>query len=351
MRYQRPIVIGVLGLTVLLVAALVGVLTLGGQPTLEDERGTGLIRSTTASGGEAALPDPGTGPTPQAAVAPAPLRPTGAPPVGPNVIFARVLDDETGAPVTAFSIKAVPHDGRPPLPRLADEPENPQPVRAPAGIFRLERSKGRWDVVVQAGGYLPGELLDVEIPRPDLHPLELRLSHGPSITGLVYDDSNVGVADVPVFLEVERLAQAGPPPRISVARTDAAGRFRFSPLPAGLYSLSVLEPDSTDRVSDIALDHGTAEVAIYVAPRHQVVAAVRDAWGRPVRDAHVELRGPETSASESTNAAGHAQLRFLKPGHYDVRVFRDGYIEQADAVDLDARSGELVRTYTLQEAP
>jgi len=224
-------------------------------------------------------------------------------------------------------------------------------VHAVAGIFRLERSKGRWDVVVQAATYLPGELLDVEIPRPDARPLELRLSHGPSITGLVYDANNMGVPDVPVFLHVQRLALDGPAPKNAIARTDATGRFRFSPLPAGLYGLSVLEPDSTDTVNDIALDHGTAEVSLYLAPRHQVLAAVHDAWGRPVRGAHVELRGTDSMDSEATNDAGQAQLRYLKPGHYDVKVTREGYVELADAVELDGRSSDLVRWYTLQEAP
>ncbi|HEX5009867.1 MAG TPA: carboxypeptidase-like regulatory domain-containing protein [Planctomycetota bacterium] len=351
MRQQRSIVVAVLGITCLLVAALVGVLTLGGPAPLEPDSGARLIGRSHGTAPEAPLPEPLAESLPEAASAPAPLHLRATPPAGPSIIIGRVLDEETGAPVTTFSIKAVPHDGRPPLPRLDEEPGKPQPVRAVAGIFRLERGKGRWDVVVQAATYLPGELLDVEIPRPDAHPLELRLSHGPSITGLVYDDSNMGVPDVPVFLHVERLALGGPPPKNAIARTDAAGRFRFSPLPAGLYGLSALEPNSADKVSDIALDHGTAEVSLYVAPRHQVMAAVRDAWGRPVRDAHVELRGSDSMDTEATNDAGQAQLRFLKPGHYDVKVTREGYVELADALDLDSRSGDLVRWYTLQEAP
>jgi len=351
MSQHRSIVIAVLGITCLLVAALVGVLTLGGPAPLEPDSGARLIGRGDGVAPEAPLPEPIAGRAPGAASAPAPLHLQATPPSGPNIIIGRVLDEETGAPVTAFTLKAVPHDGRPPLPRLDEVPGKPQPVHAVAGIFRLERTKGRWDVVVQAATFLPGELLDVEIPRPDARPLELRLSHGPSITGLVYDDSNMGVPDVPVFLHVQRLAVDGPQPKASIARTDAAGRFRFSPLPAGLYGLSVLEPDSADKVNDIALDHGTAEVSLYVAPRYEVTAAVRDAWGRPVRDAHVELRGTNSMDSEATNAAGQAELRFLKPGHYDVKVTRDGYAELADALDLDGRSGAVVRWYTLLEAP
>jgi Carboxypeptidase regulatory-like domain len=350
MSQHRSLVFAVLGITFLLVAALVGVLTLGGSPPLEPDSGARLITPGQAPPPEVALPDEIQGPSALEA-APAPLRVTAAPVVGPNIIIGKVLDEETGAPITAFTVKPMEHDGNPPIARLFTAPGNPQPVRTVAGIFRLESKKGRWDVVVQAAGYLPAALVDVEIPRPDARPLEVKLSHGPSITGLVYDDSGIGVPDVPVFLHVQRLVLDGPHPKNSLQRTDASGRFRFSPLPAGLYAVSVLEPDSTDRVGDIALDHGTAEVSVYVSPRHQVMAAVRDAWGRPVRGASVELRGLDAMAAENTNAAGQAQLRYLKPGKYEVKVTRDGYVELTESLDLDGRSSDQVRWFTLQEAP
>jgi hypothetical protein len=245
----------------------------------------------------------------------------------------------------------VPHDGRPAFPRLSETPGRPEPTRAPAGVFHLESTKGRWDVVVQAAGYLPGELSDVIIPRPDTKPLELRLSHGPSITGLAFDDNNLGVADIPMFLKVQKLAGDDPPPASSIARTDSTGRFRFSPLPAGVYTVSALEPGGLDHTVDIALERGTAEIQVYVAPRHQLTAAVRDTDGRPVADAEVELRSVDAIASERTNAAGQARLRFLKPGHYDVKVSHEGYAELRDTLDLVGPSGEIVRWFTVLAAP
>jgi len=102
---------------------------------------------------------------------------------------------------------------------------------------------------------------------------------------------------------------------------------------------------------DIALDHGTAEVPIYLSPRHQVVAQVQDAGGKPLAGAQVELRAPGTVATESTNAAGQARLRFLKPGHYDVRISREGCADLRDTIDLAGGSGEVIFWYTLRAAP
>ena len=349
MVVRRLLVLAVLGAALLLVAALVGVLALSGSPSEPASTGPTLVRH----------PEPPPRPELPAPVAeqPAPAAPLvpphipGVPPVGPNVIVARVLDDETGAPISQFTVKAVPHDGRPALPRLGDTPGRPEPVHAVAGIFRLERGKGRWDVVVQAAGYLPAELTDVVLPRPNVTPLELRVSHGPSITGLVFDDNNLGVKDVPVFLAVEKQATSDPPPAVTLARTDDEGRFRFSPLPPGTYTVTALEPNGDDRMNSIALDRGTTEISLYVAPRHQVVAAVRDADGRPVRDAEVELRSTAGIATERTNAAGQAQLRFVKAGSYEVHITREGYADLHDTLELKGPSGEEVHWYTLQDAP
>jgi hypothetical protein len=346
MAARRLLLFAVLGAVLLAAVAIVAVLALGGS---DDDTGAPLQRLPAAGSAPPELPQPeDTGPV---TAAPAPPRQPGVIPTGPNVIIARVVDDESGAPVPAFTIKSVPHDGRPALPRLAETPGRPQPTSNPAGIFHLESGKGRWDVVVQAAGYQPGELSDIVVPRPDGKPLELRLSHGPSITGLVYDDQNLGVPDVPVFLSVTKLAGADKPPTVTLARSDAAGRFRFSPLPPGVYAVSVLEPDSADRVTGVALDRGTVEVPLHVSPRHQVVASVRDAEGRPLADAQVELRAAGSIATETSNAAGQARLRFLKPGRYDVRVTHEGFEDLNATLELLGPSGEVVQWYTLRAAP
>ncbi len=348
MQRQHNLVLFGLLATLGLVAALVGVLALSQPAPDADGAPAPLVGRRPPTTEAAQLPAPVLEPAEVQPMRPVePPRAATAVPVGPSVIVARVLDDETGVPLTAFTVKAVPHGDTPALGRLSEEPGKPRPVNALAGIFRIESRPGSWDVVVQAAGYLPGELTAVGVPRPDARPLELRLSHGPSLTGTLLDDGGQAVADAPVFLHLLRLDGPDKPPRNAVARTDHAGRFRFSPLPPGLYAVSALEPDSRDRAGDIAVGRGISDVTLWMSPRNQVLAAVRDAWGRPVRDAQVELRGGDVLASEGTNAAGQARLRFLKPGRYEVRVTRDGYADLHEALALEGVSGELVRWYTL----
>jgi hypothetical protein len=348
MAARRLLLVAVLGATLLVGAAIVGFLVLASPP--EDETSNDpALRRPAFTAGAPELPRPADADPLGAAPAPPPA--ATVIPTGPNVIIARVVDDETGAPVLAFSVKRVPHDGRPAAPRLAETPGRPQPMRAPGGVFHLESEKGRWDVVVLAAGYLPGELYDVAVPRPDSKPLELRLSHGPSITGIVYDDEKMGVQDVAVFLKVQKLAMPGPGPAVSLVRTDSEGRYRFSPLPAGVYTVAVVEPDSLDRVVDIVLDRGTAEVPVYVSPRHQVVIQVNGSGGQPLAGAQVELRAPGAVASEQTNGAGQARLRFLKAGRYAVRVSGEGHADLNETIDLVGASGEVVFWYTLRAAP
>lgn len=346
MPSQRSLVFAGLLATLALVAALVGVLALT-QPAPEPDGAPAPLVGRRAPTAAPALPEPPEAAPAQPLRADAPERAPAAIPAGPNVITARVLDDETGRPVGAFTVKAVPHGDTPAIGRLSEEPGKPQPVNAVAGIFRLDSRPGSWDVVVQAAGYLPGELTAVAVPRPDARPLELRLSHGPSLTGALVDDTGQAVPDAPVFLHVLRLDGPDKPPRNALATTDHAGRFRFSPLPPGLYALSAIEPDGRDRVTNLAVGRGTTDTTLVMAPRNQVLAAVRDAWGRPVRDAQVELRAGDLLSSETTNAAGQARLRFLKPGRYEVRVTREGYADLTESLALEGISGELVRWYTL----
>src|SRR5262249_39208905 len=151
---------------------------------------------------------------------------------------------QTGAAVTAFSVLVLPHDGTPPIPRADDDAtrtENFTPVVSAAGLFKTESKAGHWDVVVRAAGYLPAAAEDVVVPPVDTRALAIVVSHGPSITGLVYGDDGLPVPDVPVFLSAEKLVTPGDL-GATVARTGGDGRFRFSPLPAGTFAVTALEP-------------------------------------------------------------------------------------------------------------
>ena len=68
-----------------------------------------------------------------------------------------------------------------------------------------------------------------------------------------------------------------------------------------------------------------------------------------VRIGYGELRGPGVIASEATNAAGQARLRFLMPGSYELKIIHAEYATLVEPIEVQGRSGEIVRWFTLRE--
>jgi hypothetical protein len=350
MTNKRLLPLVALAASTVLVVALVGVLVLA----LGDEE--------QAQDGEPSLvrPAPGTvpgqlpevsAPAGDVAAAVQPPTPIDTPitQIGPEMIIGRVLDELTGEPVAAFQVTILPHASEPALERLERAEVNPVPVRAPSGIFRFERDPGRWDVVVRAPTYEPFVLSDVRVPREDGTPTDIALSHGPSLTGLVHDQHNFAVANAQVFLKVSRLFDDAPRPKRLTTRTDEHGRFRFSPLPAGEYALTLLEPDNpTDRLGGILVDGGTTDVTVFLAPRHKLIVSVQDGYGRPVRGAGVELSSADQHANGRTSPSGQVLLNWLQDGVYSVTVGREGYETIHEEIVLEGGQSEMVRWFTLR---
>ena len=357
MRSSSPLARLVLIVSALLVLAMVAVLYLALRPPLDSG----------PAAPPAALPErgaPATGPALPAVEGqePAASEPLPTPAgtsverLGPNAIVGRVVDDATGRPVDAFHVDVLPWEAGPaPLERLAaahDRPERSTPFKDGSGIFRIERTPGRWDVIVHADGYLPGVLGDVTVPREDAQPTEIRMLHGPSLTGLVSDAEGRPAPEVPVFLHVTRQFTDEPPPRIALAHTDTLGRFRFSPLPPGEYAISLLEQDNAvDRLTGLRVESGTVDVSLPMQPRHQLVILVQDEAGRPIQDALVELSGAGRLASDRSNAAGQAVVRYLADGDYELSIEREGYEPLRETLPLEGGAGERMNWFRLTRAP
>jgi hypothetical protein len=342
----------------LIVAALIGgligalIMARSIEPDGDPSPAAVVSRPAVAAPRAAPVLPTGAGSTAPLAGAPAPAQPLAVPSqrLGAPLIVLAVVDDESGAPVPVFDVTVLPYGTDPPLQRLKSSEILPVPFHGPSGIFRKDCPAGRWDVVVRAPGYLPG-VLDLVVPPELPGAIPVRLSHGPSITGLVYDAVRAPLPDVPVFLEVVRLFTDARPPSVLVARTGGDGRFRFSPLPPGEFALALLEPgNERDRLTSVIVNQGTTDVSLFLAPRHQVVVSVRDGYGRPVRDADIELRSDAKFASGRTQESGQAVLRFLPDGEYAVSVKREGYEPVAESLLLQGGQGEQVRWYTLHES-
>jgi hypothetical protein len=340
-----------------LVLALVAVLYLALRPPLDSGEESPAARLPPYAGQVAGGELPPVNTDEQLGGAPEPVPQPIAPveQLGPNAILGRVVDAATGQPVTDFRVDVLPWEASPPLERLAaahDRPERSKPFKSGAGIFRIERDPGRWDVIVSAAGYLPAVLGDVAVPGQSEQPAEVRMDHGPSLVGLVSGAQGFPAPDVPVFLHVTRQFTDAPPPEVTVARTDILGRFRFSPLPPGEYAVSLLELDNTiDRLAGLRVEAGTVDVSLALQPRHQVVIRVTDDAQRPIEGAQVELTGGASSASERTLASGQAVLPYLADGDYELSIERDGYEPLRDRLQLQGGFSESVRTFRLMRPP
>lgn len=277
--------------------------------------------------------------------APVALRPVERPRMGPPAILGRVVDRATGQAVPSFQVHVIPHAPGSPLERLDDSV--PKPFHRLPGVFEVPAAAGRWDVVVRAPGYLPAVAQDIELPALDYKAREFLVDRGDGLTGTVRDRTGHALANIPVFLRIDALDDARDErPQLTTAHTGLDGRFAFTPLPPGDYSVTLLRPDNAeDRTSGLRVTagRGTTDVTLYITPRHQVQVIVHDTLGRRVPGARVEVRGEQHFASDSTNAEGMIIAEHVPDGAYTVRVTHRGFADGETTFELLGGAGHSVQ--------
>jgi uncharacterized protein (DUF2141 family) len=149
-----------------------------------------------------------------------------------------------------------------------------------------------------------------------------------SIAGHVFNS----LTSAPIRKATVRLTAQGP---ISLsADTDAEGKFEFTALPPGTYSLSAsrdgFDPASRRTVVSLGPDGHITDATIRLLPLSVITGHVVDEDGEPVDRAQVLLfkltyrdgrkRWDNRGRSE-TNGAGEYKLSNLKPGRYILQAF------------------------------
>lgn len=278
------------------------------------------------------------------------VEPEPAPPQGPEHIAVRVFDVDRGEPVVAFQVTVLPAGSAPPSERLGEAP--PEPFHLKGGIATLKRPPGTYDVVIQAPGYLPGELIGVVVPATLGRPHDVPLSRGAGIAGMVLGPDGLARPGLDVFLELVRLSDPlDTPPRVTITKSGADGGFSFSPLPNGEYAVTALEMRNTDdRVSGIRVYGSPTQVVIRLLPRHQVTLKVEDLRGRPVGGAMVEVSGSGSIQTATSNPAGLVVVDNVTDGTYAVRVLSDGYRELQQEIELSGGTGQHLHWLRLEPA-
>lgn len=116
--------------------------------------------------------------------------------------------------------------------------------------------------------------------------------------------------------------------------TSRNGSFEFSALQPGRYELTLETPagfssDYTTRTIDLPDPRACQEESFSLAPAGRVIGLVLDSEGRPARNVHVELTGPETeihplyglaSMDATTRNDGTFELPGVPPGRYILGV-------------------------------
>ncbi len=214
------------------------------------------------------------------------------------------------------------------------------------------------DEVVQtdaAGGVLFSELpaesvfLEVKAPgfqglvaRPTLQvgvrtTLALTLLRAEIISGEVFDANDAGLPGASV-----RAYRLSTHKEVAHTVTDPRGAFELTGLGLKAYRVHVEKAGTTS--VNLGLMAPTRGVQVHLEPGATLRGVVRDAIGRPVRHAEVELSAPpgqplpsqRASRSASTDAAGRFEFAELRAGAWSVTT------SQAKApVDVTLTTGEL----------
>jgi RNA polymerase sigma-70 factor (ECF subfamily) len=250
----------------------------------------------------------------------------------------RVVDGETGAPISRFRIRFL----GPINPRgsYADYSwyERGHPFHAEDGRFdtgdeQIEPGT-ELDLEVTGEGYAPTIERKVEFAvDSDPDDLVIRLYHGATVEGVVLDEHDrhpIADASVKLVTDATPIEDHGRPlatPR-PTATTDANGHFRLESLPRGVARLLV--DDS---------EHAAAWTAPFeipssgAAPRQEILAAaaaaieglVLDGRGAPLVNPWIMIDrigcdGHRESRSTTTDAAGRFRVERLPAGRWQVCV-------------------------------
>jgi len=196
----------------------------------------------------------------------------------------------------------------------------------------------------------------------------------PPLSGVVVDSAGapIGLADI---IAVRRVRRTEDP---HYARTDAAGRFVFSRLEPGTYTLTVRRIGFVPEQVLVVLGQGTPRSLRFVlqrmpqlladlvadAPRLAADSLGRDAplfqgvvvdsSGRPIADAEIEAGGSTRTTRGVTGRRSNPQGRFvfetLRPGAYFITVRRIGYAPIRAALTFEAGTPRTIR-FEMQPMP
>ena len=237
----------------------------------------------------------------------------------------RVVDDETGEPIPAFSVSVAPSRDR--EGRFFFNREL-LPFRSEDGRFHVDAI--RWSkpfVLVLAAGYSECVVGPIA-PAAQTAPLEIRLGRPAQLDVSVIDGEGRGVEGATVLLKPRLVGETYDSSVAREATTDASGHALWVGLPPDTYSVQGITDDQRTPIGTVTLLSGGQHVhALTLDPAAKpgrLVVRTIDSSGEQVTGVVVRLMTYGSKAEDAlarrqkTNAEGEATFIGLSPGLYSV---------------------------------
>jgi len=242
-----------------------------------------------------------------------------------GVITGRVLDEQQ-RPVRQFSIDVMaltPDDMAAPAPSLSKRFDSPD------GSFRIEQVPERGVILrATAEDFAPGFSPTLDAGKGSSQSVDITLSSGCVMTGIVEDESGVPVADVFLDAELRRNASMMGPTSFdasSEAQSDAEGRFRLEHVPLG--DVLVRAYDGSHAVTTLATTVAAcdklAPVRLRMTAGGGLTGVVTGGDGKPVGGARLTLTHRSVGfVNTLSDDDGHYRFDKLPPGGMRIEAQR-----------------------------
>lgn len=271
-------------------------------------------------------------------------------------ISGRVVDAQSGGPVTDFEVSAAPDRGGSGGMRImiggpgGGRNRMRASVRSEDGSFTLDDiPPGTWVVNVEARGYQASRAAGVVVAEgQSVEGVQVRATRGTLLRGRVLDArSGRGVPDVGVQAQPAGGAPGGlamnDPFGGGGIATDADGAFEIEGLSAGKYVLTTQHPEYPEASLAVEVGAGTTPAEIRLVPGGSLGGSVLSETRRPLAGAGVSLvpageagfrGGPfDESKATVTDEAGRFRFDHLGAGRYRVAAsLRERSSAPADVV-------------------